>query len=107
MNQTIEAERSQGNIKGSLDTEIDLVIPKSLYDSLATFLNEIHFLFIVSECRITAGDEISCTITNSTNKKCVRCWHHDSSIGESELHPEICQRCISNVDGDGEERKFA
>ena len=107
VNQTIEAERNQGNIKGSLDTEIDLVIPKSLYDSLAIFLNEIHFLFIVSECRITAGDEISCTITNSTNKKCVRCWHHDSSIGESELHPEICQRCISNVDGDGEERKFA
>ena len=107
VNQTIEAERNQGNIKGSLDTEIDLVIPKSLYDTLATFLNEIHFLFIVSECRITAGDEISCTITNSTNKKCIRCWHHDPSIGESELHPEICQRCISNVDGDGEERKFA
>ena len=107
VNQTIEAERNQGNIKGSLDTEIDLVIPKSLYDTLATFLNEIHFLFIVSECRITAGDEISCTITNSTNKKCIRCWHHDPSIGDSELHPEICQRCISNVDGDGEERKFA
>jgi len=107
VNQTIEAERNQGNIKGSLDTEIDLVIPKSLYDTLATFLNEIHFLFIVSECRITAGDEISCTITNSTNKKCIRCWHHDPSIGENELHPEICQRCISNVDGDGEERKFA
>ena len=107
VNQTIEAERNQGNIKGSLDTEIDLVIPKSLYDTLATFLNEIHFLFIVSECRIAAGDEISCTITNSTNKKCIRCWHHDPSIGESELHPEICQRCISNVDGDGEERKFA
>ena len=63
VNQTIEAERNQGNIKGSLDTEIDLVIPKSLYDTLATFLNEIHFLFIVSECRIAAGDEISCTIT--------------------------------------------
>ena len=107
VNQTIEAERNQGNIKGSLDTEIDLVIPKSLYDILSTFLNEIHFLFIVSECRIAAGDEISCTITNSTNKKCIRCWHHDPSIGESELHPEICQRCISNVDGDGEERKFA
>ena len=107
VNQTIEAERNQGNIKGSLDTEIDLVIPKSLYDTLSTFLNEIHFLFIVSECRITAGDEISCTITNSTNKKCIRCWHHDPSIGNSELHPEICQRCISNVDGDGEERKFA
>ena len=26
VNQTIEAERTQGNIKGSLDTEIDLVI---------------------------------------------------------------------------------
>ena len=107
VNQTIEAERNQGNIKGSLDTEIDLVIPRPLYENLANFLTEIHFLFIVSECRITAGDEISCTITNSKNKKCIRCWHHDPSIGESELHPEICQRCISNVDGDGEERKFA
>ncbi|MEY2972497.1 MAG: isoleucyl-tRNA synthetase, partial [Pseudomonadota bacterium] len=107
VNQTIELERNNGNIKGSLDTEIDLRVPQSIYDSLASFSSELHFLFIVSECRISVGETLACSISNSTHNKCVRCWHHHPSVGVSELHPEICSRCIINVDGEGEERKLA
>lgn len=107
VNQTIELERNNGNIKGSLDTEIDLRVPQSIYDTLASFSSELHFLFIVSECRISVGETLVCSISNSTHNKCVRCWHHHPSVGASELHPEICSRCIINIDGEGEERKLA
>ncbi|MEK9649492.1 MAG: isoleucine--tRNA ligase [Gammaproteobacteria bacterium] len=107
VNQTIEVERNKGNIKGSLDTEVELTLPEYMYDKLSNYLPELHFLFIVSECRIQPGDVMSCNISNSIHKKCIRCWHHDPSIGENDAHPEICPRCISNVFGDGEERKFA
>lgn len=107
VNQTMELERNSGNIKGSLDTEIDLCVPQPIYDMLKSFSSELHFLFIVSECRISVGQAVSCSISNSTHDKCIRCWHHHPSVGQSDLHPEICSRCISNVDGEGEERKLA
>jgi isoleucyl-tRNA synthetase len=39
--------------------------------------------------------------------KCVRCWHRRPDVGRDEKHPEICGRCVSNVEGPGEERRFA
>ena len=42
----------------------------------------------------------------STFEKCVRCWHHREDVGTHTEHPEICERCIDNVCGDGESRRF-
>jgi isoleucyl-tRNA synthetase len=38
--------------------------------------------------------------------KCVRCWHHRPEVGTHSDHPQLCGRCVENVDGDGESRKF-
>jgi isoleucyl-tRNA synthetase len=46
-------------------------------------------------------------VTPSVHKKCVRCWHHRYDIGEHATHPELCGRCVDNIDGDGEVRQFA
>jgi isoleucyl-tRNA synthetase len=43
----------------------------------------------------------------STNAKCVRCYQLRADVGSDPKHPEICSRCVSNVDGPGEERHFA
>ena len=40
-------------------------------------------------------------------KKCERCWHYSEDVGVEPAHPEICGRCVSNVDGEGEKRQFA
>jgi isoleucyl-tRNA synthetase len=40
-------------------------------------------------------------------EKCPRCWHHREDIGVDADHPELCQRCVDNVVGDGEVRQFA
>jgi isoleucyl-tRNA synthetase len=42
----------------------------------------------------------------SDKPKCVRCWHHRADVGANPAHPEICGRCVSNIDGPGEERRF-
>jgi isoleucyl-tRNA synthetase len=46
-------------------------------------------------------------INKSEHEKCARCWHHREEVGTIEAHPELCQRCVDNVDGDGEERLYA
>ncbi|MEO7149511.1 MAG: zinc finger domain-containing protein, partial [Rhodanobacteraceae bacterium] len=38
--------------------------------------------------------------------KCVRCWHHRADVGTHAEHPELCGRCIENVDGGGETRRW-
>ncbi len=39
--------------------------------------------------------------------KCVRCWHKRDDVGSVAAHPELCSRCVSNIEGPGEIRRFA
>ena len=39
--------------------------------------------------------------------KCVRCWHHREDVGSNPDHPELCGRCVENVEGAGESRRYA
>jgi len=43
----------------------------------------------------------------SAAEKCPRCWHHRSDVGSNAEHPELCGRCVENVAGEGEERRYA
>ena len=42
----------------------------------------------------------------SVNRKCIRCWHYRADVGSNPAHPDICLRCVSNVEGPGEDRKW-
>ena len=39
--------------------------------------------------------------------KCGRCWHRRADVGSDPRHPELCARCVSNLEGPGETRSFA
>ncbi|GMV29415.1 MAG: isoleucine--tRNA ligase [Rhodanobacteraceae bacterium] len=41
----------------------------------------------------------------SSAAKCVRCWHYRPDVGSHAAHPELCARCVDNVDGGGERRR--
>ena len=43
-------------------------------------------------------------IVNSKNKKCERCWHKCKTVGQDKKYVNVCNRCISNVFGEGEIR---
>ncbi|MGU3842488.1 zinc finger domain-containing protein, partial [Vibrio diabolicus] len=46
-------------------------------------------------------------VAAAEGEKCDRCWHHTPDVGTIEGHEKICGRCVSNVEGEGEVRKFA
>jgi len=84
--------------------------------------NELRFVMITSEATVATPDKaskksIDVTLANgetirietkaSSHNKCVRCWHHRDDVGTHKEHPELCGRCVENVDGDGEVRRFA
>jgi len=41
-----------------------------------------------------------------TAPKCERCWHHRDDVGSNAEHPTICNRCVDNVTGPGETRRY-
>jgi isoleucyl-tRNA synthetase len=107
VNQKIEESRNAGEIKGSLDTSIELTVGSSDFQLLSGLANELHFFFIVSSCSLIKGGNLAVSIKPSQHEKCTRCWHRNDSVGSSSKHPELCGRCELNIDGAGEDRKFA
>ena len=106
VNQSIEQSRNDNKLKGSLDAVVNIEANESDFSILEKLGNELHFLFISSEVNIKKGPSLNITITNSEHDKCTRCWHRDASVGKSDIYKEICQRCITNVSEDGEQRSF-
>ena len=106
VNQSIEQLRNDSKLKGSLDAVVNIEANDDDFSILERLGAELHFLFISSEVNITKGSSLKITIANSEHEKCTRCWHRDISVGKNDLHREICQRCITNISEDGEQRSF-
>ena len=106
VNQSIEEMRNENKIKGSLDSVVDIQATSNDFDVLKKLGVELHFLFISSEANIKKSKNFKIKVSSSKNPKCTRCWHRHSSVGISKEHPELCNRCIDNIDNDGEQRKF-
>ena len=106
VNQSIERLRNENKLKGSLDSNVIISAneeDKLVLDKLGS---ELHFVFISSQASVIDGDTLSIQINQMSDEKCTRCWHRDSTVGESKDHPEICSRCEENIDQLGESRSF-
>ncbi len=53
-----------------------------------------------------AAHEVWIVAKASSATKCVRCWHYRADVGSHAAHPELCARCVGNVDGGGEQRRY-
>ena len=119
-NKVLEAVRKDGKIKATLSAEITLYADTALEETLAKLGDELRFVLISSEAKVAALadapadavatelDGLKVAVAVSEYEKCTRCWHHREEVGKREAHPELCDRCISNLpEGEGEVRHFA
>ncbi len=118
VNKAIEGARRDKVIKGGLGAEVTLFVDADKQALLEQLGDELRFVTITSAATLkpladapaeleegTAGLKV--LVTASENAKCVRCWHHQPDVGSHAGHEELCGRCVSNVDGDGEVRHYA
>ena len=115
----LEQVRVAGLIGAGLDAEVDIYYRRGEgQDPLAKLGDELHFVLITSVTRlhdlaqapaeaVEILENVKVQVTPSTAAKCVRCWHHQADVGTHAEHPELCGRCIENVDGAGEVRDYA
>ena len=113
VNQSIERKRSEGEVGGALEAEVDLYLGADDYRLLDSLGAELRFVLIVSAVRIHSdyeskeAGELEVKISKSAETKCVRCWHHREDVGSNASHPELCTRCVTNIETEGEVRRFA
>ena len=43
---------------------------------------------------------------STVHAKCVRCWHYRADVGSHAGDPELCGRCVDNISGAGEDRRW-
>ena len=106
VNQSIEEMRNENQLKGSLDAIVYIEANKNDIKILDKLGTELHFLFICSETSIIENNNFKITVKSSSDQKCTRCWHRHKSVGTSKKHPDLCKRCVDNVDDGGEKRSF-
>jgi isoleucyl-tRNA synthetase len=119
VNTALEKARNEKRIGSSLEAAVSLYVNEERYAALSQLEGELRFVLITSGARLarlaeapanaqrTEVEGLSLVVETSTDIKCVRCWHHREDVGTSDAHPELCGRCIVNVDGEGERRKYA
>jgi len=115
----IEKARVAGVLGASLEAEVDLYVDASLRSLLGSLENELRFALITSEVRLhdlaahpAAGTEtaipgLRVQVNPSAHAKCGRCWHRRADVGADAAHPSLCGRCVTNLSGEGEPRRFA
>ncbi len=107
VNKDIEALRAEGKVGSSLQANVSLGLPAIDLLPLASLGEDLKFVFITSAVALFAEDQLTVQVTSSTAQKCERCWHYEADVGQDVAHPTLCGRCITNLYGPGEDRKFA
>lgn len=115
VNKVLEQARDDKLIGGSLESAVTLYATPALAEKLANLSDELRFVLLTSQAEIapfehgelatkTSRPDLKIGLSKADGKKCPRCWHYTR-----DHHPEtqLCSRCFSNVEGEGERRRFA
>ncbi len=106
----LEESRAQGIIGSSLSAVVKIYTSGDDFSLLNSLGDDLRLVLVASEVDLIQVDNSSekgIFVTPSTHSKCERCWHYRKDVGYKADHPTICARCVSNLFGTGEERKFA
>jgi len=114
----LEGMRKDGQIGAALEAKLAIHADEATVARYAPAMDELRFFFITSDVRLgqaggqpddavlteLEGADVWVSATVSEAAKCVRCWHRRDDVGQHADHPELCGRCVSNVEGPGEVR---
>jgi len=116
VSKVLEGMRAAGSIGASLQADVSIHLAADMRARHAEVAGELRFFFITSELRLAdvadrpegairvEGHDAWVVATPSEHAKCVRCWHYRSDVGSHADDPELCGRCVENVEGQGETR---
>jgi isoleucyl-tRNA synthetase len=93
--QTIEQARQEKLVGNTLEASVLLNSNSDVTEKIPK--EELEEFFILSDLMIQQAKEPSASVTKTPYKKCGRCWRHRPTVGTSQAHPDLCDRCESVV----------
>jgi isoleucyl-tRNA synthetase len=107
-NKAIEEKRAQNLLGSPLQAELDVYAFGATYEALSRLGDDLKFIFITSRATVHQREGVvGFEVAPSTHTKCDRCWHYREDVGSDANHPALCGRCVSNLHGSGEVRRYA
>ncbi|HWZ46746.1 MAG TPA: isoleucine--tRNA ligase [Herbaspirillum sp.] len=106
----LEEVRAAGGIGSSLQAEVILKAHGDRFTALQALGDDLKFILITSAAtvsQVATAEQESVNVAPSAYQKCERCWHYRADVGAVAEHPGLCGRCVSNLFGKGEQRRFA
>ena len=117
----LEKLRDERRIGAPLDARVDVYCLPGERARFAALGAELRFLLITSEARVhevasappgavpatgAGSGGVWIAVQPNSDAKCVRCWHRRPDVGANTRHPQLCARCVDNVEGPGEARNY-
>ncbi|HWX67145.1 MAG TPA: isoleucine--tRNA ligase [Rhodanobacter sp.] len=116
----LEGMRKAEQIGAALEAKLVIHADTATQSRYTVAAEELRFFFITSDLDLAPltprpdgavkveleGAEVWVSASVSEAAKCVRCWHRRDDVGRHVEHPELCGRCISNIEGTGEDRRW-
>jgi isoleucyl-tRNA synthetase len=115
----LEKLRDAGRIGAPLDARVDVYCAPAQLARCAALGEELRFLLITSEAQVhaaadapagavaaSAAEGVWLVVQPSEEAKCVRCWQRRADVGADARHPQLCLRCVGNLEGPGEQRQY-
>lgn len=111
ISKSLEKLRKENVIGLSLDSSIEVSVPRSLHSELNSMRDVLKDIFLVSEITLKISDdnekniEDSITVNAGKHKgqKCPRCWRyfhdHDQTLPGDDNASELCPRCYDIIKG--------
>lgn len=116
----LEGMRKAEQIGAALEAKLAIHADAATAARYAQVSDELRFFFITSDAKLAVTEAqpegaeavkldgarawVSASVSDAA--KCVRCWHRRNDVGSHANHPELCGRCVDNVEGRGETRRW-
>jgi isoleucyl-tRNA synthetase len=103
----IETLRQTGAIGSSLQAEVTIDADGEDYTALASLEDDLRFVMITSAAQVRRREPLAVHVAAAAHRKCERCWHWRADVDADPAHPGLCGRCVANLFGAGEPRRYA
>ncbi|HUK86960.1 MAG TPA: isoleucine--tRNA ligase [Terriglobales bacterium] len=102
----LEGARRSELIGSSLEAQVKILAPESLYPLLEQHLREgtLREWFIVSGVSLerspggNGATGIQVEVSRAPGQKCERCWNYSVRVGEDPSYPTVCERCSAALE---------
>jgi len=103
----LEIARTAKTIGSSLEAKLVIYCNQEKYDFLNGIEDFLTTAFITSQVQLVKGENkdafigeysgIAVEVKKADGLKCERCWVFSTTVGQSEKHPTLCERCTKVV----------